>query len=125
MKKLKLLIVDDSILIRKKIERVHDKSRYELVGQATDGAEAIIMCDKFKPDVVTMDLTMPHIDGIESISRLMSLDPSVCILVVSALSDEATGIRALKNGATGFLMKPFNDEQLLEALEIATEGLAA
>lgn len=119
--KIKLMIVDDSLLIRKKIERVHDKQRYEFVGHATDGSEAIAMFSELQPDLVTMDLTMPNIDGIECIDRIMALDPEASILVVSALSDEATGIRALEKGASGFLMKPFTEEDLAEALEIASE----
>lgn len=123
--KIKLMIVDDSLLIRKKIERVHDPEKYDLVGHATDGGQAIAMFNELRPDLVTMDLTMPNIDGIECIDRIMEVDPDVSILVVSALSDEATGITALQKGATGFLMKPFTEDELSEALEIASEEFAA
>lgn len=123
--KIKLMIVDDSLLIRRKIERVHDQERYDLVGHAVDGSQAVTMFNELRPDLVTMDLTMPNVDGLECIDRLMKVDPEVTILVISALSDEATGIQALQKGASGFLMKPFSEEDLSEALDIASGELAS
>lgn len=123
MSRIKLMIVDDSLLIRKKIERAHCREQYEFVGHAIDGREAVDLFQQTKPELVTMDLTMPNMDGIECIKNLVNLDPDVKILVVSALSDEATGIRALEYGATGFLMKPFTEDEISEALEIASEEL--
>ena len=121
---LKLLVVDDSNIIRSKISRIADaQSRYEVIATATNGAEAIELFKEKKPDLVTMDLTMPHIDGIECITKLAEIDPDVLIMVVSALSDEATGIQALELGASGFLLKPFTEEQLTEALNDLTEHL--
>lgn len=118
---LKLMIVDDSNIIRNKIKRAHNQSRFQLVATATNGLEAIDQFKKNKPDVVTMDLTMPHMDGIDCIEQLMQIDPDVAILVVSALSDKATGIQALQLGARGFLLKPFTEEELDSALEELTE----
>lgn len=125
MDKIKLMIVDDSLLIRKKIERIHDREKYDLIGHATDGRHAIDLFNELRPDLITMDLTMPNIDGIECIDRIIEVDPEVNILVISALSDEATGIRALEKGASGFLMKPFTEDDLSEALEIASEEFAS
>ena len=112
----KLLIVDDSNIIRRRIERGKDSERFEVVGMAANGRQAVQLFEKHCPDVVTMDLTMPEMDGIDCISQLIQRDPSVKILVVSALSDKATGIEALERGARGFLCKPFSDEQLSWAL---------
>lgn len=114
---LKMLIVDDSNVIRRRIERGHDRAMFNVVGSASSGIEAVDQFNRLNPDVVTMDLTMPKMDGIECISRLISLKPEVKILVVSALSDKATGIEALERGAQGFLCKPFDDEALTEALK--------
>ena len=113
----RLMIVDDSNIIRRKIERSHDHHRFQVVGMASNGVEAVDRFKQLSPDVLTMDLTMPHMDGIECIEHLMAIDPEVKILVVSALSDKATGIQALKNGAQGFLCKPFTDQELSDALE--------
>ena len=114
---LKLLIVDDSNVIRRKIERAQENSRFQVVGSASSGAEALEKFNQLSPDIVTMDLTMPHMDGIECIGHLMALKPELRILVISALSDKATGIEALEQGAQGFLCKPFDDNELSSALK--------
>jgi two-component system chemotaxis response regulator CheY len=113
---LRMMIVDDSNVIRRKIERGRDADRFDVVGSASSGKEALEKFPGIKPDVVTMDITMPEMDGIECISRLMVIKPDVRILVISALSDKATGIEALEKGASGFLCKPFDDEKLSVAL---------
>ena len=119
----KLMIVDDSNVIRNKIRRSVHNERFKLVATACTGAEAITHFKATKPDVVTMDLTMPKMDGIECIENLMQLNPNVIILVVSALSDKATGIEALEKGARGFLLKPFTDDDLNNALLELTDFL--
>ena len=90
-----------------------------------DGAEAVVQFKKHQPDVVTMDLTMPHMDGIECIEQLVAINPDVLILVVSALSDKMTGIEALEKGARGFLLKPFTEDELNAALTELTDFLYA
>lgn len=119
----KLMIVDDSNIIRSKISRAHNSVKFELVATARNGREALASFNAYRPNVVTMDLTMPEMDGIECIEALVEIDPEVLILVVSALSDKATGIEALEKGARGFLLKPFTEEELCEALEELTEHL--
>jgi len=119
---LSLMIVDDSNIIRRKIERCNDSELFNVVATAANGVEALDFFQKTKPQVVTMDLTMPQMDGIACIEKLIALNPELRILVISALSDKATGIEALKKGARGFLCKPFSDEQLLEALTELIEG---
>lgn len=118
---LSMMIVDDSNIIRRKIERCKNSHKFEVVASAGNGLEAVEMFRKSRPKVVTMDLTMPGLNGIQCIKRMVSHDPEVRILVVSALSDKATGIKALKMGARGFLCKPFTEDQLNEALTELTE----
>lgn len=120
---LRLLIVDDSNIIRRKIERACSRSMFDVVGLASNGIEALRQHDELYPHVVTMDLTMPKMDGIECVEKMIKRNPEVRILVVSALSDIATGIEALEKGARGFLCKPFADEQLADSLCDLTEGL--
>ena len=110
------MIVDDSNILRRKIERMHDKTKFQLVATAANGNEALTRFKKAKPHVVTMDITMPEMDGIDCIEALVEENPEVNILVISALSDKATGIKALQRGARGFLCKPFNESELTEAL---------
>lgn len=119
---LNLMIVDDSNIIRRRIERCHlESAQFNVVASATNGMEAVKMFQEASPDVVTMDLTMPEMDGIECIEKLVTINPDILILVISALSDKATGIEALEKGARGFLCKPFTDEDLTEALNELTE----
>ena len=112
----KLLIVDDSNIMRRRIERSQQFEELQLVGTAGNGVEALELFRKTDPDVVTMDLTMPRMDGIECIGKLVALKPAVRILVVSALADKATAVEAMERGANGFLNKPFTDRQLNEAI---------
>src|SRR6267142_5424435 len=112
----KLMIVDDSNIMRRRIERSQQFDELELIGTAGNGLEAIELFKKADPDVVTMDLTMPQMDGIECIAKLVELKPAVRILVISALADKATAVEAMEKGANGFLNKPFTDRQLNEAI---------
>lgn len=116
---IRLMIVDDARSIRNRITRLaaHPQlPRLDVVGTAQDGRQAIEVFRQRRPSLVTMDLTMPHMDGVECTAALAAIDPTVAILVVSALTDKFTAIRALENGARGFLEKPFTDDQLVQAL---------
>jgi two-component system chemotaxis response regulator CheY len=113
----KLMIVDDSNIIRRRIERSQQIDRLQVVGAAANGREAVTMFQRTHPDVVTMDITMPEMDGIACVEELLAINPNVLILIVSALADKATAVEAIEKGANGFLCKPFTDRQLNEALE--------
>lgn len=113
---MKILVVDDSNVMRNKISRVAATQSLQIVGLAKDGVRAVEAFQATQPDLVTMDLTMPEMDGVACIRELVALRPDIRILVISALADKATAIEALKSGAMGFLLKPFTDEQLAEAL---------
>ena len=112
----KLLIVDDSNIMRRRIERSQQFDALEVVGTASNGLEALELFRATQPDIVTMDITMPQMDGIECIEKLVALRPAVRILVISALADKATAVEAMEKGANGFLNKPFTDRQLNEAI---------
>lgn len=113
-----LMIVDDSSLIRTRIQNEHDKSLFNIVAEAKDGEDALEKFTEHRPQVITMDLTMPNMDGIDTIEKIVELDQDVRILVVSALNDKLTGMLALEKGAMGFINKPFTPEELCEALEL-------
>jgi two-component system chemotaxis response regulator CheY len=115
----KLLIVDDSSIIRNHIARLMANSRLpriDIVGLAGDGRKAVEMAKSSRPDFITMDLTMPHMDGEACIGEIARLLPEARILVVSALSDKATALRAISRGAHGFVHKPFSDETMIQSL---------
>ncbi len=122
---MRVLIVDDSNMIRSRISRVVQGgglAGVPLVGLARNGAEALRIARATQPDVVTMDLTMPEMDGIQCITELLRILPRTSILVVSALSDKSTAIQALRLGARGFVAKPFSDDELKLALLDVVEG---
>jgi len=113
---IRMMIVDDSNVIRRRIERCQRVDGVEVVGTASNGVEALALFVELDPDVVTMDITMPQMDGIECVERMVNLKPGVLILVISALADKATAVEAMEKGANGFLNKPFSDRQLNDAL---------
>jgi two-component system chemotaxis response regulator CheY len=119
---LKLMIIDDSNIIRGKISRTLSQHNMQVVSTAANGEEAVQKFLSDKPDVVTMDLTMPRMDGLECIQQLKKIKPDIKILVVSALADKATAIQALKHGAQGFLCKPFSEDDLTEAMDELLSG---
>ena len=112
----RLMVVDDSNVIRRRIERGQNLPGIEFVGAARNGREALEMHARLQPTIVTMDLTMPEMDGGECVARLVERDPKILILVISALADKLTAIDAIEKGASGFLCKPFTDRQLNNAL---------
>jgi two-component system chemotaxis response regulator CheY len=114
---MKLLIVDDSAIMRRAIEKYLATKRFTLVGTAEDGENALRMFSKFLPDLVTMDITMPKMDGLTCLEKMLLIKPDTRILVVSALKDPVTGLQALKKGAKGFLPKPFTAAELQREVE--------
>ena len=120
--KIKFMVVDDSEVIREKIGGVLSQD-FELVGSAKNGAEAVEQFQQLKPAIMTMDITMPIMDGIETIEAILAIDDSVRILVISALADKATLIKAMSLGAYGFVCKPFTDYELEDAVEHLIEDI--
>lgn len=112
----RLMIVDDSNIIRSRISKMLSDFNIEIVAKAKDGKDALAKFQTYQPEIITMDLTMPHVDGLECIQKITATGIKTNILVVSALSDKATGLQALKYGARGFICKPFTEEDLQKAL---------
>ncbi|TVR06195.1 MAG: response regulator [Spirochaetaceae bacterium] len=112
----RLLIVDDSNIIRRAIAAYSEGLALSIVATASDGQAALDLLEQHQPDLVTMDITMPNLDGLSCLQEIMSRRPNTRVLIVSALSDRATGLQALKLGAAGFLPKPFTREQLRDEL---------
>ncbi|MBX7056424.1 MAG: response regulator [Leptospirales bacterium] len=109
---MKLLIVDDSSIIRRAVQKYLDEFKLEIVGEAGDGKIAVEMFRSHSPDLVTMDITMPEMDGLAALEAMRSINPAARILIVTALRDKDTALEALQKGASGFLGKPFTAEQL-------------
>ncbi|HHT46375.1 MAG TPA: response regulator [Firmicutes bacterium] len=113
----RILITDDTAFMRMTLRNVLEKNGYEVVAEAEDGLQAVEMYSDIRPDLVTMDITMPRMDGIEAIKRIMAIDPDARIIVVSAMGQKALVIEALNSGAKDFIVKPFQPDRIVEALQ--------
>ena len=120
---MKFMVVDDSDVIRTKIRNALSQD-FEVVGSAGNGQEAVEQFKQLQPKVITLDITMPIMDGLETIQAILDIDPDVRILVISALADKPTLIKAMQLGAYGFLCKPFNDTDLFDAVEELIEDIS-
>ncbi|SMC34693.1 response regulator [Papillibacter cinnamivorans] len=114
---LKVMVVDDAAFMRISIKNMLTKNGFEVVGEAENGAVAIEKYTQLKPDVVTMDITMPEMGGLEALKIIMGMDSAAKIIMVSAMGQEAMVRDAVLSGAKGFIVKPFKEEGLLSALK--------
>lgn len=112
----RVLIVDDAAFMRMSIKNILTNYEYEIVGEAENGLEAVEKYKELQPDIVTMDITMPELDGIQALRMIKKLDPRASVVMVSALGQEAKMKEAIIYGAKGFIVKPFKEEILLGAL---------
>ncbi|PLV56817.1 chemotaxis protein CheY [Thermotoga sp. SG1] len=112
----RVLIVDDAAFMRMMLKDIIVKAGYEVAGEATNGREAVEKYKELKPDIVTMDITMPEMNGIDAIKEIMKIDPNAKIIVCSAMGQQAMVIEAIKAGAKDFIVKPFQPSRVVEAL---------
>lgn len=113
----RVLIVDDSGFMRSLLKGIVIKDPYELAGEAGNGAEAVRLYQELRPDLVTMDIVMPEMDGIEAVRRIVADDPSARIIMVSAMGQQGMVIDAIQAGARDFIIKPFQPSRVNEALK--------
>ncbi|EST53663.1 regulator [Brevibacillus panacihumi W25] len=111
----RLLIVDDAVFMRKMLcEMV--AGHHEVCGEASDGLDAIEKYKELKPDIVTMDITMPHMHGIDAMRHILEYDGNAKVLICSAIGHRQKVLEAMKTGASDFVVKPFQKEQILDAI---------
>jgi two-component system chemotaxis response regulator CheY len=115
----RILIVDDAAFMRMMIKDILTKNNFEVVGEAADGVQAIEKYFDLKPDLVTMDITMPEMDGIAALKAIKVKDPSAKIIMCSAMGQQAMVIDAIQAGAKDFIVKPFQADRVVEAIEKA------
>ena len=113
----KVLIVDDAAFMRMMIKDILEKNGYDVVGEASNGLVAVDLYKKEKPDVVTMDITMPDMDGIEAVKQIRAFDPNAKIIMCSAMGQENIVVDAIKKGAKDFVVKPFQNERIIDAIQ--------
>ena len=112
-----VLIVDDSSIMRRTIEKNLTGYDLEVIGTVSNGIEALEVVQDKKPDVITLDITMPEMDGITCLEGIMEIHPDAKVMIITALSDKLTGLLALDKGARGFLYKPVNADALQKAFD--------
>ena len=112
-----VLIVDDAAFMRLTIKQILEAHGHSVAGEAENGIEAIKKYPIVKPDVVILDITMPDMDGIEALKRLKELDPAAKIIICSAVGQQKMLAQAIQYGASNFIVKPFENEVLVAALE--------
>lgn len=115
----RILIVDDAAFMRMMIRKILTENNHEVVGEAENGAKGVQQYQELRPDLVTMDITMPEVDGISAVKQIKSIDPNAKILMCSAMGQQAMVVEAIKAGASDFLVKPFQPERVIEAVEKA------
>jgi two-component system chemotaxis response regulator CheY len=113
----KVLIVDDAAFMRMMIKEILTKNGYTVVGEASDGAQAVEKYKELDPDLVTMDITMPEMDGITALKEIKKIDPNARVIMCSAMGQQAMVIDAIQAGAKDFIVKPFQADRVIEAIK--------
>lgn len=112
----RILIVDDAAFMRMMIRDILTKNGFEVVGEAQDGAQAIEKFKELHPDLITMDITMPEMDGIAALKEIKKVDPNAKVIMCSAMGQQAMVIDAIQAGAKDFIVKPFQSDRVIEAI---------
>jgi len=115
----KVLICDDAAFMRMMIKDILTKNGHEIAGEAENGQMAVDLYDQLKPDVVTMDITMPEMDGIQALKQIKSKDAEAKVIMCSAMGQQAMVVESIQAGARDFIVKPFQLDKVLEAIEKA------
>ncbi|MFS8631302.1 MAG: response regulator [Bacillales bacterium] len=113
----RILVVDDAAFMRMMIKDILVKNGYQVVGEAADGMQAIEKFKELRPDLVTMDITMPEMDGIQALKEIRKIDPNAKIIMCSAMGQQAMVIDAIQAGAKDFIVKPFQADRVIEAIK--------
>jgi two-component system chemotaxis response regulator CheY len=115
----RVLVVDDAAFMRKMVSDALAKGGHEVVGEAGNGVEAVARFQELKPDLMTLDITMPEKDGLSALAEIVAADPSARVVMCSALGQEAKVLEAIKLGAKDFVVKPFQPDRVIEAVDKA------
>ena len=113
----RVLIVYDAAFMRMMIKDILEKNGFEVVGEASNGQIAVDLYKKEKPDIVTMDITMPDMDGIEAVKQIRAFSPEAKIIMCSAMGQQSMVMDAIRAGAKDFIVKPFQADRVLEAVK--------
>jgi two-component system chemotaxis response regulator CheY len=112
----RILVVDDAAFMRKMVSDALTKGGHEVVGEAGNGTEAVTRFQELKPELTTLDITMPEKDGLTALREIIAIDPAARVIMCSALGQESKVLESIKAGARDFVVKPFQAERVLEAV---------
>lgn len=112
-----ILICDDAAFMRMMIKDILTKNGYNIAGEAENGAKAVEKYNELKPDLVLMDITMPEMDGIQALKKIKETDPNASVIMCSAMGQQAMVIESIQSGAKDFIVKPFQADRVLEAVQ--------
>ena len=112
-----ILICDDAAFMRMMIKEILTKNGYNIAGEAENGAKAVEKYNELKPDLVLMDITMPEMDGIQALKKIKETDPNASVIMCSAMGQQAMVIESIQSGAKDFIVKPFQADRVLEAVQ--------
>ncbi|MEH7882762.1 response regulator [Bacillus sp. JJ1609] len=115
----RILVVDDAAFMRMMIKDILSKNGFEVVAEAADGMQALEKYKELQPDLVTMDITMPEMDGITSLKEIKKVNPNAKVIMCSAMGQQAMVIDAIQAGAKDFIVKPFQADRVIEAISKA------
>lgn len=122
-KPIRVLIADDHLIVREGLQLIMETAdEFELVGEAADGAQAVQLANKLKPDVILMDLQMPNVDGLTAIAQIRTQQPDIAIVILTTYNEDDRMIRGLRAGARGYLLKDTDRETLLNTIRAAARG---
>lgn len=113
---MKILIADDSMMVRRILEKFATQLKLELVGSAANGREAVKMFEELKPDMVSLDITMPEMDGLTAMQKMLAIRPDARIVIVSAVNSKDTIVQAMNAGAKAYVVKPFDEAKIVATL---------
>ena len=113
----RVLIVDEAAFMRMMIKNIISKQGYDVVGEAENGLKAVELYFELKPDLVTMDITMPEMDGIQAVKAIIGKAPEARIIMCSAMGQQAMVMEAIQAGAKDFIVKPFQPDRIMQAIE--------
>ena len=113
----RVLIVDDAVFMRNTLKMMLERNDFQVVGQAEDGQEAVTEYIKLQPDIVTMDITMPKMSGLDALIKIKEANPAAKVVMITAMGNETMVKEAILSGAVNFIVKPFQEEKVVEVLK--------
>lgn len=118
MGKITFVITDDAIFMRTLLRKIIEQDEnYTVLGEASNGREAVEAAERFKPDILTLDITMPEMDGIQAVPEILRVSPKTNIIMVSAMGQQSMVIEAIKQGAKDFVVKPFEKSRVFQSIK--------